>query len=87
MAEYNLEEFHLMNKSLFDVTIEGDHYLVEDLIRGISNLRDRLIFLEEPPSDENLFRVFCTNNSDTYEKLYLDELGNITLSVVSKLIK
>ena len=87
MTEYNLNEFHLMNNSLFDVTIKGDHYLVEDLIRGVSNLRDRLIFLEEPPSDEILFRVFCTNNSNNYEKLYLDEWGNITLSVVIKLIK
>ena len=87
MIEYNLDQFHLMNNSLFDVTIKGDHYLVEDLIRGIGSLQYRLMLLEEPPSDETLFRVFCTNNSNTYEKLYLDELGNITLSVVIKLVK
>ena len=87
MSEFSLDDFNFMNTSLFNIVIEGDHYFVDDLIRGVDNLDERLLLIEEPPHNDDLFRVFCANKCDKYEKLYLDKEGNISLSLVINIIK
>lgn len=82
---YSLEQFHKMNHSLFLLSICGDHYCVDEEYLGISDVVERLSLIDNHPTQETLFKVFCTNNSDTYEKIYLDERGNISLSIILKL--
>lgn len=82
---YDLGQFHKMNHSLFLLSICGDHYCVDEEYLGINDVIDRLSLIDNHPTQETLFKVFCTNNSDIYEKIYLDERGNISLSIILKL--
>lgn len=82
---YDLDQFHKMNHSLFLLSICGDHYCVDEEYLGINDVIERLSLIDNHPTQETLFKVFCTNNSNIYEKIYLDERGNISLSIILKL--
>lgn len=83
-VKYNLEQFNQMNNGEFKC--EVFQYKTDTVwtlyFNSISNLTDSFSVWEDFPTLETFFRVFIDNKQKTFEKLWLDDKGDILTRMV-----
>ena len=83
--KYFLNQFQFMNRSNFKLTL--GKYKFESLT-GIERILDQIDHLDDREAlRESFFRVFIDNKSKRFEKLYLDEKGNLDFDIVVELVE
>lgn len=87
--KYVMNQFQFMNKSNFKLTIglTIGKYKFETLT-GIERILDQIEHLDDREAlRESFFRVFIDNKGKRFEKLYLNDKGNLDFDIVVELVE
>ena len=82
--KYVMNDFQFTNRSNFKLSIGRYKF---NTIQGIERILDQVEhYTDRETLRESLFRVLIDNKSKRFEKLYLDEKGNIDFDIVVELV-